>query len=163
MQNQQSYHLTYKIYQMISNVSEIEISYTPTQLSFNRQTIKCSNDFYEVFKQLFDAKLLNVREECFAIFLNRSNRIAGWYKVSSGGITGTVVDIRLTLSIALKSLSSGLLIAHNHPSGNLMPSSIDKGLTVKLKEAANLMDIKLIDHLIITNEGYYSFADEGEV
>ena len=142
-------------------VSEIEISYTPKQLTFSRPIITTSNDVYEIFKELFDTKLLNIKEECIVLFLNRCNKITGWHKVSSGGITGTVVDIRLILSIALKSLSCGLLIAHNHPSGNLKPSAIDIKLTTSLKEAAKMMDIKLLDHLIITVDGYYSFADEG--
>jgi DNA repair protein RadC len=144
-------------------VSEIEISYIPKQLTFNRPIITTSNDVYEIFKELFDIKLLSVKEECIVLFLNRCNRITGWYKVSSGGITGTVVDIRLILSIALKSLSCGLVLAHNHPSGNLKPSIIDMELTARLKEAAKLMDIKLLDHLIITSEGYYSFADRSEM
>ena len=108
-------------------------------------------------------KLMTIKEECFALFLNRNNRIFGSYKISSGGITGTVVDIRLILSIALKSLSTGLILAHNHPSGNLKPSNADVDKTQRLKEAAKIMDIKLLDHLIITTEGFYSFADDGEL
>ena len=85
--------------------SEIEISYTPKQLNFSLTKITCSQDIYEVLKKLFDMRLINVKEECIALFLNRNNIITGWYKVSSGGITGTVVDTRLILGIALKSLS----------------------------------------------------------
>jgi DNA repair protein RadC len=144
-------------------VAEIEISYTPKYLSFKQSVIKSSQDVYEVFKELFDPKLMHIKEEFFVIFLNKANRIIGSYKVSSGGITGTVVDVRLILSIALKSLSCGLLLAHNHPSGNLKPSQADIDITYKIKEAARLMDIRLLDHLIITTEGYYSFNDEGEL
>ena len=103
---------------------------------------------------------MNIKEEAVVLFLNRGNRVLGGYKVSSGGITGTVVDIRIILAIALKCLASGMILAHTHPSGELNPSNADKGLTQKLKEAANLMDISLLDHLIITSETYYSFADE---
>jgi DNA repair protein RadC len=144
-------------------VSEIEISYTPKQLNFSRPKITCSQDIYKILLELFDSKLLTVKEECIALFLNRNNRITGWYKVSSGGITGTIVDVRLILSIALKSLSCGLILAHNHLSRNLKPSRADKDITSNVREAAKLMDIKLFDHLIITSEGYYSFADEGEI
>jgi DNA repair protein RadC len=142
-------------------VSEIELSYNPKYLTFDRPKITCSKDVYEVFMQLFDHKLLNIKEEFFVVFLNKSNRILGSHKISSGGITGTVVDIRLILSIALKSLSCGLLLAHNHPSGNLKPSKADVDITHNMREAAKYMDIQLLDHLIITNEGYYSFADGG--
>jgi len=144
-------------------VAEIEISYTPKRLSLKRPIITSSNDVYEIFKELFNPKLMNIKEEFFVLFLNKANRIIGSYKVSSGGITGTVVDVRLILSIALKSLSCGLLLAHNHPSGNLKPSQADIDLTYKIKEAAKLMDIRLLDHLIISSEGYYSFNDEGEL
>jgi DNA repair protein RadC len=144
-------------------VSEIEISYTPKQLNFSRPKITCSQDIYEILKELFDTKLFTVKEECIALFLNRNNIITGWYKVSSGGITGTVVDTRLILSIALKSLSCGLVLAHTHPSGNLKPSKADRDITSNIREAAKLMDIRLLDHLIITSDWYYSFADEGEL
>ena len=146
-----------------TKVSEIEISYTPQYLAFNKPKITSSMDIYEILKELFDASALTIKEECIALFLNRNNRIIGSYKVSSGGITSTVVDIRLILSIALKSLSCGLIIAHTHPSGNLKPSKADIELTHNLREAAKLMEIKLLDHLIISVDGYYSFADEGNL
>ena len=104
---------------------------------------------------------MNIKEEAVVLFLNRGNRVLGGYKVSSGGITGTVVDIRIILAIALKCLASGMILAHTHPSGELNPSRSDKELTLKLKEAAKLMDISLLDHLVITSDTYYSFADEG--
>ena len=144
-------------------VSEIEISYTPKFLASSKPKIKCSQDIYEIVKELFDVNALTIKEECIALFLNRSNRIIGSYKVSSGGITSTVVDIRIVLGIALKSLSCGVILAHTHPSGNLQPSKADIDLTHNLREAARLMDIRLLDHLIISNEGYYSFSDEGNL
>jgi len=142
-------------------ISEIEISYRPKRISFSHSKITCSNDIYEILKELFDASQLTIKEECIALFLNRNNKLTGAYKVSSGGITGTVIDIRLVLSIALKSLSCGLILAHTHPSGNLRPSKADIDLTQRLKEAANLMDLQLLDHLIISSDSYYSFSDEG--
>lgn len=106
---------------------------------------------------------MNIKEEAVVLFLNRGNRVLGGYKVSSGGITGTIVDIRIILAIALKCLASGIILAHTHPSGELNPSRADKELTLKLKEAAKLMDISLLDHLIISLVAYYSFADEGMI
>ncbi len=97
-----------------------------------------------------------------AMYLNRSNRVIGVYHMSTGGITGTVVDIRLLLSVALKTAATGIILAHNHPSGNLKPSEADKELTNKIKKASEYMDIKLLDHLIIAQEGkYFSFNEDG--
>ena len=144
-------------------VSEIEISYSPKYLGFSKPKIKCSQDIYEILKELFDVNALTIKEECIALFLNKNNRIIGSYRVSSGGITSTVVDIRLILSIALKSLSCGLILAHTHPSGNLQPSRNDIDLTHNLREAGKMMDIRLLDHLIISSEGYYSIADNAEL
>ena len=83
------------------------------------------------------------------------------YQLSKGGIKGTIADVRLILSVALKTLATGLILVHNHPSGNLKPSEADKHITSKIRQAAKLLDIELIDHIIISSEGYYSFMDEG--
>jgi DNA repair protein RadC len=95
------------------------------------------------------------------MLLNRSNRVLGISCISKGGISGTVVDVKIILQTALKANASGLIISHNHPSGNLTASSEDIKITVKLKNACKLLDLSLLDHLIITDEGYLSFADEG--
>ncbi len=81
--------------------------------------------------------------------------------MSSGGITGTIVDLRMIFSAALKANATNIMIAHNHPSGNTKPSQADKHMTAKIRQAGELLDIKLLDHLIITSESYYSFADDG--
>jgi len=141
--------------------SEIYIKYEPKVQAVNRPRIQSSEDAYLQCLNFLGLDNLAIKEEAVAIFLNRSNRVLGGYKVSSGGITATVVDIRIILAIALKCLASGIILAHTHPSGELNPSRADKELTQKLKEAAKLMDISLLDHLIITLEAYYSFADEG--
>ena len=95
------------------------------------------------------------------LLLNRANKVLGIFQASSGGVTGTVADPKLILVAALKSNASSLVISHNHPSGNLKPSRQDEELTMKIKEAAKFLDIRLLDHLIVTPEAYYSFADEG--
>ncbi|MBN1951210.1 MAG: DNA repair protein RadC [Bacteroidales bacterium] len=100
-------------------------------------------------------------EEFWVIYLNKANRIIETYKCSQGGIAGTVIDIRLILRRGIEVLASSLIIAHNHPSGNEQPSESDKGITKKLSQAADQMDIKLLDHLIIAGRKYFSFADEG--
>ena len=100
--------------------------------------------------------------EQFAILLlNRANEVLGVYKVSSGGITDTVADPKQIFTAALKANACSLVLSHNHPSGNLKPSKQDEELTRKIKEAGSYLDIKVLDHIIVTSETYYSFADEG--
>lgn len=123
-----------------------------------RESITSSADAAEIIiPQLAD---LN-HEVFYVLFLNQASKLITHKIVSSGGITGTVADTRIILKEALLLNSNNLIVAHNHPSGNLTPSSADKQLTVKLKEAAALMDIKLLDHLIIGGSRYLSLADEG--
>lgn len=100
-------------------------------------------------------------EEFWVLFLNRQNKIIDKQKLSQGGMTGTVIDVRMVIKMALEKHATSLIFAHNHPSGNLEASDADRKITKQLKDAALIMDIPLIDHLIITHEGYLSFADEG--
>ena len=100
-------------------------------------------------------------EQFKVVLLNRSNMVIGVVNVSSGGVTGTVADPKVILAAAIKSNSVNIVLAHNHPSGNTNPSTADEELTYKIKEAAKFHDLKVLDHLIITREDYYSFADEG--
>ncbi|QNM84271.1 DNA repair protein RadC [Polaribacter pectinis] len=100
-------------------------------------------------------------EEFWVMFLNNSNKVLAKAQVSKGGLTATVVDIRLLFKRALELTSVGVIVCHNHPSGKLQPSNADQQLTRKIKEAGNTLDIKLLDHLIITEKAYFSFADEG--
>lgn len=123
-----------------------------------RPRIKCSEDAYEVLKpHLSDLS----HEEFWIILLNRANDVIKCEKVSSGGVSGTIADPKMIFKIALEHLASGIILAHNHPSGNLNPSQADKDLTKKLKAAGNSLDISVLDHLIFTDKKYYSFADEG--
>jgi DNA repair protein RadC len=110
---------------------------------------------------LLDEHTMNIKEESAVLFLNRGNRVIGGYKISVGGITGTIVDIRIILRIAPKCFATGIIIAHTHPSGELKPSKAAIDLTQKLKVACKIMEITLHDHLIITAENYFSFEDEG--
>jgi DNA repair protein RadC len=103
----------------------------------------------------------NCREVFAVIFLNQANRVNHFEVVSQGGITGTVADPRLILKKALESHAVNIILCHNHPSGNLKPSKADEDLTFKIREAARFFDIKVIDHIIVSHEGYFSFADEG--
>ena len=102
-------------------------------------------------------------EEFWVLFLNNSNKVLAKHQVSKGGLTATVVDVRLLFKRALELASVAMIICHNHPSGKLTPSEADKQLTQKIKNAGLTLDIKLLDHLIITEKDYFSFADEGQL
>lgn len=144
-----------------TRVAEVELIYKSKVKASERPLIRDSKDIYDVLKQIWDENKIEMLEEFKVLFLNRANRVIGVYDASSGGITGTVADPRLILAAAIKSLAVSLVLSHNHPSGNLKPSRADEELTIKIKEAAKYHDIRVIDHIIITSEGYYSFADEG--
>lgn len=124
-------------------------------------TITGAESAAAAFRQIFDADTICWREEMLMLCLNQANKVVGFYKVSSGGMTGTVADSKIIMTIALQSVSTSIIIAHNHPSGNLKPSSADIDLTKKIKAAGELLDIKLLDHLIITDESFISFTEEG--
>ena len=104
-----------------------------------------------------------MHEECWVLYLNRANRVITQQRISAGGLHATVVDVRIILKNAIEQLASSIILCHNHPSGQLIPSQADNALTQKVKDASTMMDIQLLDHLIITREGYYSFADEGQM
>jgi DNA repair protein RadC len=144
-----------------SRVAEVEIVYKPRIKNSQRPQVQDSAAIYHVLKQLWDMNRIEVTEELKVLLLNCDSRVIGVYNASAGGITSTLVDPRLILATALKSLATGIILAHNHPSGNLKPSRQDKEVTKKLITAAKYHDIAVIDHIIITREGYYSFADEG--
>lgn len=110
------------------------------------------------------ASLRDLRHEVFGVvFLNRANKINHFEIISQGGITGTVADPRIILKKALEENAVSLILCHNHPSGSLLPSRADEELTAKIKEAARYLDIRVLDHIIVSDEGYYSFADEGRI
>ncbi len=120
--------------------------------------IKSSNDAYQILKpHLSDLKI----EEFWIVYLNRANKVISKQRISSGGMTGTVVDTRIVFKDALDRLATCIILCHNHPSGQLKPSQADIDLTKKLSQCGKIMDIQVVDHLIIGDMGYYSFADEG--
>jgi len=120
--------------------------------------VKSSETVYKLFHPLMgDLE----HEEFWLLMLNRANRVLGRYKVSQGGLSGTVIDTRIILKKALDNLASSIIVCHNHPSGNKQPSDADLKITEKLKKAAEMLEIKLLDHVIIADKSYFSFADEG--
>jgi DNA repair protein RadC len=124
----------------------------------DRHKILSSKD---VFEEFFPVISDLAHEEFWIMLLNRSNRIIDKYRISQGGTAGTVIDIKIIIKRAVEKLASSIVLCHNHPSGNLTPSKADINITRKLKEAAELMDIKMLDHIIVADNTYFSFTDEG--
>lgn len=143
-------------------VAEVELHYISRVNANDRYKILSSRQAFEILLQVYDPNKIEHKEFFFVLYLNRANRLLGSMQVSEGGITGTVVDIRHIFQGALLANATSIILSHNHPSCNLMPSEADKLLTRKLKDAGNVLDIPVRDHLIVTayNE-YFSFADEG--
>lgn len=150
-----------KILDMDYTVGEVELTYKSTSKSRNK--IYSSEDAYEVLLSTYREGTICYKEYFKVLFLNQASQILGYTLISEGGITDTTVDVRVILQAALLTNSVALVLAHNHPSGNPRPSRQDMAITKQIKEAARLMRITVIDHLILTDAGYYSFADEGQL
>lgn len=140
-------------------VREIDITFKEKKL-FDK-TVLSSSDAYRFIRDIiFEG--MEVQEHFVVLYTNQSNQIIGYYRHSKGTINSTQVDIQLVMAVALKTLSKGMIVSHNHPSGSLRPSEADRRMTRVLKEAAQVFSIVLLDHIIATANGYYSFADSGE-
>ncbi len=142
-------------------VAEIQLSYRSNVKASERPKISSSRDAYNVLKENWDEGKIEFIEQFKVMFLNRANKVLGILEVSTGGISGTVADPKVIFAAALKACASGIIVAHNHPSGNLIASHPDIELTKKLREAGKFLEIQMLDHLIVTTEKYLSFADEG--
>ena len=125
-----------------------------------KKTIKCSKDIFMLFQPMLGDLS---HEEFWILFLNKSNRIIDMKRLSAGGLTDTSVDVRLIMKMAIDNLAARIVLCHNHPSGNTMPSKHDITATQKIKNGGALLDIELIEHVIIADNRYYSFADEGTI
>jgi DNA repair protein RadC len=140
-----------------SKVNKISLFREPTKLTpvkiFSSET---TNNFA---RQFYDSQI-TIIEDFYLILLNNSNLVTGYVHISKGGITGTLVDVRIIAKHALESLATAVILVHNHPSGTLRPSQADKDVTKKIQNALELFDVKVLDHLILTEHAYFSFADE---
>lgn len=145
---------------MKNTIAEIELSYKPKKLLTNRQKITNSDDAYNVFIETWDKNTIELYEEFKVAILNNSNEVLGICSLSKGGLSATLVDLRLLFSIALKSCASAIITAHNHPSGKLKASESDIAIYKKIKKVAEFHDIKYLDNLIVTPRGKLSFSDE---
>ena len=146
---------------ILYQVDEVELTYRSKVKSSERPLISSSGDAYLILKQVWDSGKIDFVEEFKVLLLNRANRVIGVANISTGGVSGTVADPKIIYVAALKANSSSIIISHNHPSGQLKPSRSDEELTQKIKKAGSFLDILVLDHLILTNEAYFSFADEG--
>lgn len=142
-------------------VAEIHLTYSSKVKPSDRVKITCSQDVYGVLLETWDHGKLELVEQFKVLLTNRANRVLGIYEVSTGGITGTVADPKLIFAAALKAGASGVILSHNHPSGNLQPSQADIDLTRKIKAGGKFLEIDVLDHIVITSECYFSFADQG--
>ena len=145
----------------VIDVPEITVSYIRTTRNRFVGKITSSADVAKFIRQIFNDGEVELQEHFLVLYLTQGNTVIGYYRHSKGGIAGTVADVRIILSVALKCAAVGIVLSHNHPSGNLVPSEADKVITKKIKEAAQMMEIKVLDHIIVTHDNYYSFSDQG--
>lgn len=141
---------------------EVEIIYNSPRFEEPIQ-VKTSLDGYNLLMQSFDKRKIDFKEMFYVVLLNNANYCLGYSHISTGSTSGTVVNIKEIFQLAIKTNASAIILAHNHPSGSLKPSEADLRLTRKIKDGCELLDMKLLDHLIITSLSYYSFTDNGHI
>jgi len=146
----------------LSTLNEIKVTYSSKVKATERIKIASSESAASLLRSLWSDKM-EIQEEFNILLLNRANAVLGWFNVSKGGTSATIVDPKIIFSVALKCNAHGIILSHNHPSGNFQPSESDIALTSKLKNGGALLEIAILDHIIITSETYYSFADEGKL
>jgi DNA repair protein RadC len=146
---------------MKNNLPEFKLSYKKKGSFSEMYPIKDPESAADMCRRCFNHYTIDWKEEAIVIALNRSNLVLGFYRVSSGGVTGTVVDPKVVFQAALTSNACRLILAHNHPSGILKPSQGDRDITDKLVKGGKFLDIDIVDHIIITSEGYLSFQEQG--
>lgn len=161
------YHNAYRDfimdYKVPMEVAEVELSYNNKVKAKDRPRITSSKDAYWILESNWSHQMA-LLEEFNILLLDRSNRVMAMSNISKGGVSGTVVDLKIVFATALKGRASAIIMAHNHPSANLTPSQADISLTEKFKTAGEMLDISVLDHLILSPDGgYYSFADEARL
>jgi DNA repair protein RadC len=148
----------------MKHLKELQVKYTPSKKVYQGERITNSELAFQYVSDTFNHETIACQEQFNVLFLNHAHLPLGFYKASLGSNTATVVDLKLLMGLAVKSLASCMIISHNHPSGNLTPSDNDIQLTKKIKDACALFDIKLLDHLILSPcGGKYSFADNSKL
>jgi len=143
------------------NVAEVELTYKPNYKPSERPQVTSSKEAYDIFLAHWSMGRIDLIEEFKILLLNRKSRVLGIVDISVGGISATYVDPRVIFAVALKSGANGIILCHNHPSQETLPSHHDIAITSKLKEGAKLLDLLILDHIIMTGDSYYSFSDSG--
>lgn len=147
---------------VIMKKKAVEYKISATKQDFSIAKIKSSEDSFKYAKQFYFDDI-NIFESCFIMLLNNANNVMGFAKISQGGLSSTTVDVRLIAKYAIEVLASSVIIVHNHPSGDVNPSYQDDKITEMAKQGLQLLNIKLLDHLVITEDKYYSYIDEGRI
>ena len=152
-----------KMEAILPAVAEITVAYINKQSAKERPVISTSADAHAILLTGFNPDTIAYQEQFVAVYLNRANQVLGIYRVATGGQTGVIADPRMILATALKITAVSCIVSHNHPSGSMKPSRQDEELTNKLREGGKFLDVKILDHLIMSpcGEQYFSFADEG--
>ena len=143
-------------------VSEVQLKYRPRPIT---ETIRSAKEIHSfLIRRVYDEDTIGYKETFKVLLLNNANKIIGYTTISEGGLTSTLVDVRVVMQTALVSNATSIILTHNHPSGNPRPSTLDDNITKKIKSACELLDIRLLDHIIVTPyDSYYSYNDEGRL
>jgi DNA repair protein RadC len=144
-------------------ISEVALTYRTKIKNSERAKILSSEDIYKLRSVMFDNDTIEHREFFKILLLNQGNRVLGLFNASEGGVSGVDVDVRIIMQAAILANASSIILMHNHPSGNLKPSAQDDLATHKIKQAAGIMNMKVLDHMIFSSEGFYSYADNGRM
>ncbi len=144
-----------------NSLTEVKTYYRPILDPFTLPIVKRSSQAYSIFLEIWDRDYISYFEQCYLLMLNAQSRVLAYRNVSNGGITGTLIDVRIVYQTALLCNATSIIIAHNHPSGRLEPSNNDLLITKKLASAGEILNIEFSDHLIISPNRYYSLSDNG--
>ena len=147
----------------INNVAEIQLMYSAKYKVSEMPKICKSSDAFNVLQNFWPVQRIEYQEDFFILLLNKANKVIGICNLSTGGMSATVVDLKIMFSVALKAAASAIIMAHNHPSGELEPSNADIQLTNRAIEVGKFLDIHVHDHIVMTKENYLSFADTGRM
>ena len=144
-----------------SDMPEITLKYKTG--NYKKTKISTSLDAFQVLLQLYDDDTVDYKETAYALFLNKANNTIGWMKISEGGTSSTIIDQKIIFATALKCNASGIILSHNHPSGQLIASVEDRKMTERIVSIGFILGIEVLDHVIVCRSGYYSMNDEGEM
>jgi len=142
-----------------AKLPEIQLKYKAS--IFSKAKVSTSQEANTIIKNFYNADTIEYIETVYALYLNRANNTIGWQMISTGGMSAAIIDLKVLFASALTCGASGIILSHNHPSGRIEPSNEDISITEKISKVGKLMDIKLLDHLIVTSDSYYSLADNG--